>query len=271
MTRAVLAALCLSSGAHAAAPTVVAARLDVPRAPSDDVASALDRHLRALLMRQPGVLTPTPSLWDAAIAQQRRQDCDVRDDCLQQLAVLSGSLYAVYAAVEGDLSRTRVVASARIVRRDGLLMPVDGEHGVSAEAAVGARSFDAAASEALELLVAKLQLARLPPTVAALAPLQAVTPASAPPPVIVAPAHAPPATAGKAVFGAGIALLAAGAVTFAVGQQQAATLMPVDGNLPAGQLGAYRAAITLRPVGSVVGGAGLAAITLGIILWALGT
>jgi hypothetical protein len=63
--------------------------------------------------------------------------------------------------------------------------------------------------------------------------------------------------------------MVAGGVLALVGQVQAGTLAPVDGNLPSSQLGAWRAAVTLRPAGLTMLGAGAAAATAGALIWLL--
>ncbi len=282
--------------AAGARPTVVSASLDVQRTPSADVTASLNRHLRGLLMKEPGVLTPTPSVWEAAIAQLRRQDCDVSDECLQQLALLSGSLYAVYASVELDLTRTHLTAIGRIVRRDGALVEVKGQRGFTAEAAIGNQPFEAVARQVLAKLVAQMELASLPPTVpvAEGRPPPQVGPVSGVPagpsePSAKEPGEAHPAAPsepvapaasveqrspgggsgllGKVLFGAGAALLVGGGVLAALGQAQAGNLHPVGGNLPASELDAYHQAVTLRPAGLAIGGAGLACVAAGLWLW----
>jgi hypothetical protein len=289
-TRAPILALtlCLAARAWAAgaAPTVVAAPIDVPRAPSREVVNDLNRYLRAQLMRDPAVVTPTPSLWDAAIAQEKRQDCDVSDDCLQQLAVLAGTVYAVFASVELDLTRTKVTAVGRVVRRDGVLVEMGGEHGLRVEIDRQDRPFEAVAKEALGRLIAAMKLGTLVPTVPAAdvaqarpkpapQPVAAPTPpppaaASPPPPAVTAESRSGMHTVGTVTLIAGAVLAVTGGVLFGVGQQQAGTLTPVSGNLPSSQVGAYHLATTLRPVGAAVAGVGLAAVVTGLLLWLVG-
>lgn len=262
----------------AAVPTVVAAPLDVPRAPSADAASDLNRALKGLIMREPDVLTPTPSAWEGATGQLKRKDCGVADACLQELAVAANTLYAVYASVDLDLTRSKVIAIGRIVRRDGVLVEVNGERAFKAEVERRDRPFEVAAKEALAKLIAKMKLASLLPSLpAAEAPRPA--PTAAPPPEPLAATVAPPAptvsaqpsatagVAGKIVFGLGLALVAGGSVTFGVGQARAAALTPTNGNLPLSQLDAYHSAVTLRPAGLALAGAGVAAAVIGLVVW----
>lgn len=278
MIRVVVSVLLICSTAvlaSGAAPSFVAARLDVKRSPSDEVSVALNRHLRILLMKEPRGVTPTPSMWDAAITEHKRQDCDQNDDCLRGLAVLAGTVYAVYAAVELDLTRTSVTAIGRIVRRDGVLVEVGGQRGFQVVLPMLQRPFNLVAAAALTELVTQMKLSELPATlpangVEAQKPSPPEVKPVEPPAAVVAPPQpgAGP-LAGKVLLGAGGAVMVAGGVVALVGQIQAGTLTPVDGNLPPSQLGAWRAAVTLRPVGVTMLGVGAAAATAGALLWLL--
>jgi len=265
-------------------PTVVAAPLDVHRSPSSEVTTALQKHLRILLMKEREVLTPTPSAWDAAIVELKRQDCDVSDDCLRQLAVTSGTLYAIYAAVELDLTKTNVIAVGRIVRRDGVLMEVDGQKTFRVQVLKGKDSFEATAKVALAQLVATMRLSQLSASIPVdvRPPPEHPTPDAGveaskpdggvefPPPPMPLPVDEGEGqrTAGKVFLGAGVGIAAVGAVLGIVGVVNAGAVKPVDGAIPPEQLSAYQTATVLRPTGLIVGGVGVAAAALGAILWA---
>lgn len=265
--------------AAGAAPSVISAPLDVKRSPSAETTAALNKQLRILLMKEPEAITPTPSMWDAAIGEHRRQDCDVSDDCLRQLAVLAGTLYAVYAAVELDVTRTNVAVIGRIVRRDGAVVEVGGERGFKVEMPLQDRPFNVVAQAALTELVKKMKLSALPPTLPATS--AEVKPAPGPvdpvvekvvppaPQPVIEPNRGSGPLAGKVLLGLGAGVVVAGGGLALVGQLQAGTLTPVDGNLPPSQLGAYRSATTLRPVGVAMMGAGAAVAVAGTLVWLL--
>lgn len=267
-----ISSIALASGAS---PSFIAAPLDVKRSPSDEVTTSLNRQLRILLMKEPGGNTPTPSMWDAAIVDHKRQDCDQNDDCLRQLAVLAGTLYAVYAAVELDLTRTNVTAIGRIVRRDGAPVEVSGERGFQVVMPLEQRAFNVVALAALTELVKQMKLsalpATLPATVAEVKLQPEVVKVVEPPPVVITPPVVPGSgpVVGKVMLGTGAAIAVAGGVLALVGQLQAGTLTPVDGNLPPNQVGAWRTATTLRPVGVTMLGAGAAVAVAGTLIWAL--
>lgn len=149
---------------------------------------ALQDDFRQLVVRNVGVLVATRTTWSAALAAHKRQDCDVRNECLQQLAVAAGTLYALYAAVEQNAAGTEVVATGRVVNQDGAQVRAP----LSASAAVRTTAADAA-REALSKLLAELELERLPPvlTVARAEPTPAVLPPPPPPAVAPLPAPAP--------------------------------------------------------------------------------
>ena len=102
-------------------PTLVDYPLDVkapiPAAKQEDLQS----EFRMLLAKNPAVLLSTKSQWKAAVGALKRQDCDVRDECLQQLAVSAGTLYAIYASVEQNAAGTEVTATGRVVNMDLLV------------------------------------------------------------------------------------------------------------------------------------------------------
>lgn len=232
-----LATLVVAAVVHAQSrPTLIDAPLDV-RVPMPPAQSqALQSEFRQLLARKSGALVPTPSAWKAAVAALRRQDCDVRDECLRQLAVNGSSLYALFASLERNAAGTEFTASGRVVNQDGVLTrgPV--------KVTVSAAAKDAA-SNALVDLIAALKLDTLP---AVLEPVKvaepvkpvepAVTPLPGPPPpppmvVTGPPADAPtPPTriAGFVLLGLG---LAAGATSagFGISAATQRAELPVDG------------------------------------------
>ncbi|MBL8910941.1 MAG: hypothetical protein JNM17_09590 [Archangium sp.] len=176
----------LSAAAFAQSkPTLIDAPLDV-RVPMNAAASdKLQSEFRQLLARKSGALVPTTSNWKIAVAALKRQDCDVRDECLRQLAVNGSSLYALFASVERNAAGTELTALGRVVNQDGSLVrePIR----ITVSAASKTASLDA-----LTQLVAALKLDTLPLT---LTPPPAPTPAvvvAQPPPTNVEPMPLPP-------------------------------------------------------------------------------
>lgn len=263
-----------SAWALGGSPSFIAAPLEVKRSPSDEVTVALNKQLRLILMKEPGVNTPTPSMWDAAIGDHRRQDCGQNDDCLRQLAILAGTLYAIYAAVELDLTRTNVVVIGRIVRRDGLLVQTLGERGFELVVPLQQRPFNVVALAGLNQLIKQMKLATLPATLPAVSEVKPVAepgPPAQPAPIMTGPPlppHPGP-TVGKVLLGTGAGVAVAGGVIALVGQLEAASLTPIDGNLPPDQVAAWRNATTLRPAGLAIAGAGAAIAAAGALTWLL--
>jgi hypothetical protein len=159
---------------------VVAAPLEVHRSPGGETTKQLQKEFRLQVLKQSNVATPTPSAWDAALAQLKRQDCETNDDCLRELAVTAGALYAIHASVEQDLTKTNVTAQARIVRRDGVLIEIGGQRVSKVELPKGKESFEAAAKTALSRLLASMKLGELPSTLPAAEPVKPVVQQEAP-------------------------------------------------------------------------------------------
>jgi hypothetical protein len=163
---------------------------------------ALQDDFRQLVVRNVGVLVATRTTWSAALAAHKRQDCDVRNGCLQQLAVAAGTLYALYAAVEQNAAGTEVIASGRIVNQDGAQVRAP----LSVTVPVRTTATDAA-REALSRLLAGLDLDRLPSVLTAARPEPPppppLPPSEPPPPSTSAPLAAtpqsPPSTPATAV------------------------------------------------------------------------
>lgn len=159
---------------------VVAAPLEVHRSPGGETTKQLQKDLRLQLVKQPNVATPTPSAWDAALGQLKRQDCESNDDCLRELAVTAGALYALHVSVEQDLTKTNVIAQARIVRRDGVLIEVAGQRVTRLELPKGKESFELAAKGAIAKLLTSMKLGELPSTLPAAEPVKQVVQQEAP-------------------------------------------------------------------------------------------
>ncbi len=220
-------------------PTLIDAPLDVKVALPQAQLDALADDFRLQLARGGGVLLSTRSNWKAAVAALKRQDCDVRDECLRQLATTGGTLYALYASVERNAAGTEVTATGRVVNQDG----------VQARAPVVLKvprkgSFEDTAKSALSQLIGKLELGALPAVLTKpVEPTKRSEPspvvlAEAPPPppplvVTAPPSPSAPPTSGLKVAGFITGGLAVGAAGFALGfgitALSARSTLPADG------------------------------------------
>lgn len=160
-------------------PTLVDYPLDVKVPLPEAKLNALQDEFRQLLAKNPAVRVATRTSWKAATAALKRQDCDVRDECLQQLATTAGTLYALYASVEQNAAGTEVTATGRVVNQDGqqVRAPVHMR-------APRTGSLNDAAKVALGQLLTALELSKLP---AVLTPRVEVKPAPEPAKVADAP------------------------------------------------------------------------------------
>jgi hypothetical protein len=161
-SRCWLLGVCLWGGvvsAQEAQPSVVPFPLELKSAGTvtDKDQAELQSTWRRLL--RVGALVPDTGSVDAALAATGRRDCEREDECLKALAVKAGTLYAVYASVGLDLTRTKAVATGRVVRDDGKRL---GELRTTT-VDVGADGFLPAAKTALTKLVEFLEVAKLSP------------------------------------------------------------------------------------------------------------
>lgn len=218
-------------------PTLVDAPLDVRMPMSAAQQAALQNDFRQVLARKSGTLVPTLSAWKAATSALKRQDCDVRDECLKQLALNASSLYALYASVQRNAAGTELTATGRVVNQDGVLSrePVRVTLPAGKDAALAV----------LSELVAKLQLDSLPavltpppaptPPVATAPTLELPAPPPPPPPVVVtAPAPVPEGSGGRVAAFVGFGLAGAAAATavgFGISAAMQRSTLPLDGHL----------------------------------------
>ena len=181
-----LAVLVLAASAFAQGkPTLVDYPIDVKAPLPSAQQTELQNDFRMLLAKNPAVLLSTKSQWKAALAAHNRQDCDVRDECLQQLATTAGTLYAIYASVEQNAAGTEVTATGRVVNQDRLVVRSRLTFTVPRRG-----KFNEAARDALGQLITALELGTLSAT---LTPPM-VPPEVTPPPVAMdAPLRRPPA------------------------------------------------------------------------------
>ena len=215
-------------------PTLIDAPLDVRVPMPDAQVKVLQSEFRQSLARSRSVLVPTSSSWKQAISALRRQDCDVRDECLRQLALNANSLYALFASVERNAAGTELTATGRIVNQDGRLTRPTVRVTVPA-------SGRTAAIDALQKLLARLEIDQLPAVLSAepltQSPEQAprsvsaagLAPPPLPPPEVMSVRKASPArVAAWVTLGASVA--AAGAsVGFGVSAATQLSALPSDG------------------------------------------
>lgn len=160
-------------------PTLVDAPLDLRVPMPAAKAKAAQDDFRRLLAMRPDLLVPAGSAWRTATAALKRQDCDVRDECLKQLALNAEALYALFASVERNAAGTELTATGRVVNQDGRLVrpPVSATVSAASKTPV---------QDALKALLLKLDLGGLPPV---LTPEPKVEPT---PPVVAEPVLVPP-------------------------------------------------------------------------------
>lgn len=177
-------------------PTLIDAPLDVKVPLSDAAQQAVQDDFRQLMARSGAVLLPTKTNWKAAVAALKRQDCEVRDECLRQLATTGGTLYALYASVERNAAGTEVTARGRVVNQDGLQVRAPLAVTVARKG-----DFAALAKDALGQLISQLELGKLSPvlTPAATEPPRAAVEPTPPLPLMLPPPPPPPAAEPLAV------------------------------------------------------------------------
>lgn len=260
-----------SAFAQAANPSVAPFPLQVirPVSLSEKQLEDLQATLK-VLMRRMGVAVPDSAKLGAALKDLKRADCDRDNECLVQLAKLSGSLYGLFAAVdlsaEGD-----VLAWGRVVRDDGkLVAEVSKEQQVKLPR--GKEPFPAVAEQALMKLVGQLNVHDLPAT----KPVEPVEPVVHHPvevvptsPVVEQP---PPETsrrkmAGYTALGVGALSAVTGVVLLGAGAGVGGgSIDPASGYVKESRLADFRTARTVQTTGGVLLGCGAAVAMLGLVL-----
>jgi hypothetical protein len=251
-------------------PIEVKGALTVTEKDVAELQSTWRRQLRA------GALVPDTGTVDEALKATARRDCEREDECLKLLALKANTLYAVYANIGMDLSRTKVVATGRVVRDDGRRI---GEIRTTT-VDVGADGFVPAAKVAIEKLVQFLEVAKL-------SPVRPVDDLPVRPELVEGrPLTPPPAVTVEKPMGGvkigGIALMAGGVAVLGVGIGLAASAavdtgaMQLDGQgritgLPATQETVDKASSlgARRGLGGVFIGVGAAAAVVGVVLFAV--
>jgi hypothetical protein len=165
-------------------PSLTDYPLDVKASLPEAQATELQDDFRQMLARNPGILVPTRTNWKAAVSALKRQDCDVRNECLQQLAISGATLYALYASVQRNAAGTELTATGRVVNQDGVAARAPVSVTVPKQA-----TFNDAARSALKQLLAKLELEKLSPVLTEPA---APAPATRPPPPTASNEPPPP-------------------------------------------------------------------------------
>jgi hypothetical protein len=178
----------LTAGASVAQnkPTLLDHPLEVKSGLNSAQREKLQDDFRLLLARRGGLLVPTRTAWKMATSALNRQDCEVRDDCLRQLAVTGGTLYALYAQVETNAAGTEAIATGRVVSQDGAAV-----RAATRVTAPVKGAFADAAKKALEALLDQLELEKLPPVLAT-TPTASTPVAAAGTPAVAAEPFSPP-------------------------------------------------------------------------------
>lgn len=286
MRGAWLCAVCLcASMAWGQGATLAPFPLQVKRAPADFTAKsdeALQADFRKML-REAGLQVPNSFQLSTALGELKRQDCDRENQCLALLAVKADTLYAMYVAVDFDLSKNVIVAG-RVVRSDGVAV-ADTR---TVQLALGKDTFASVAKLLLGRLVKdELKVATLPtakpvevkpvePSVAdagvAVVPMGSVDAGVMTPPPPPPLDDSPLKTIGYVAAGVGGAAAVTGAILFGVGSGSVRTvnmngaIVPSAGETPEAAATAYKQAQTLQPAGLVTLGLGAAIAAAGVVL-----
>lgn len=284
-----LAPLLAASFAHAQLPPLSAHPVEVlARQMTKPQLEAVQSEYRRLLA-QAGVSTPSNRVLSSALADLKRQDCSISDECLKKFAMLSGTLYALHVGATQD-PQGNATLSARVVRDDGVLVlgPL-----TTKEVRKGGEGIDATIVRGLASLFAQAKLGNLPPSreaakpapvvvVAPPAPVDAGVPEPvkpAPEPVDAGVAFTPPpapplepsplSSIGTVslIAGGGVALV--GGVLLGVGASVASGLDIRNGAVRADQAQQAVTANTLQGVGAAALAAGGTAAAAGLVMMLL--
>ncbi len=276
--------LCSLSWAQSG-PSIAPFPLNMRRVPAGFTAKneeALAAEVRKAI-RDTGATVPNVYKTEQAIAELKRQDCDLENACLSTFALKAGMLYALYVSVDLSIQGVLVV-SGRVVRSDGVL--VEAQKSVSRT--VGKDAFAVVAKDLLtKLLRDELKLSALPVAkpVAVVKPVEVasvVADAGVSTPVpsvdagVLLPPPPPPLeeghlkTVGFVSVGVGGAAAATGAILYAVGSGAARTIqsgaiVPKGNETPEEAGKSYRQALTLQPAGVALLGVGAAIAAVGVV------
>ncbi len=274
----VVLAVALSSLAQAQ-PTLTPHPLEVlTRGMSKAQLEVLQNEYRRVLTGQ--VIMPANRAILAAVADLKRQDCAVSDDCLKKLAVLGGSTYAMHVSGTQDPGGNALMV-ARVVREDGKLMigPV-----TLKELKKGSETIDVTMMRGLSALLGGMKFSQLPssrevkppvePTPVAVVdagvvvkpsePVDAGVVFTAPPPP---PLEASPLkSVGTVTLIAGGSVAVIGGVLFGIGKVQASGLKIDEGAVRSDQAASAVMSNTFQGVGITALAVGGTAAVAGLVM-----
>lgn len=278
-----LSLLCSLSWAQTG-PSIAPFPLNLRRVPTGFTAKneeGLSAEVRKAL-RDTGASVPNSFKIDQALAELKRQDCDLENECLSTFALKAGTLYGLYVSIDLNVQGV-VVVSGRVVRSDGVLVAEQ----KSLSRPLGKEAFALVAKDLVtKLFKDQLKLSALPvakpvfvkpPEVAPV--VDAGVAAVAPLPVdagVLLPPPPPPLeegplkTVGFVSVAVGGAAAVTGAILFAAGSNsartiQAGAIVPKGEETPEQAAAAYRQAQTLQPAGVTLLGAGAAIAAAGVV------
>ncbi len=277
--------LCSLSWAQSG-PSIAPFPLNMRRVPPGFTAKneeALAAEVRKAI-RDTGATVPNVYKIEQALAELKRQDCDLENACLSTFALKAGMLYALYVSVDLNVQGVLVV-SGRVVRSDGVLVAEQ----KSLSRKLGKDPFAVVAKDLVtKLLGDELKLSALPVAkpVAVVKPIEVAPPVVAdagvstvplpvdagvllpppPPPLEVGPLK----TVGFVSVAVGGAAAATGAILYAVGSGAARTIqsgaiVPKGNETPEEAGKSYRQALALQPAGVALLGVGAAIAAVGVV------
>lgn len=265
-------------------PSIAPFPLNVRRVPTGFTAKseeALSAEVRKAL-RDTGASVPNAFKIDQALAELKRQDCDLENECLSTFALKSGMLYGLYVSIDLNVQNV-VVVSGRVVRSDGALVAEQ----KSLSRPLGKDSFAVIAKDLVtKLFRDELKLNALPVAKPVFVKPPEVTPTidagvatAAPVPVdagVLMPPPPPPLeegplkTVGFVSVAVGGAAAVTGAILFVAGSGsaraiQGGAIVPKGDETPGQAAASYRQAQTLQPAGVALLGAGAAIAAAGAV------
>ena len=274
----VVLAVALSSLAQAQ-PTLTPHPLEVlTRGMSKAQLEVLQNEYRRVLTGQ--VIMPANRAILAAVADLKRQDCAVSDDCLKKLAVLGGSTYAMHVSGTQDPGGNALMV-ARVVREDGKLMigPV-----TLKEPKKGSETIDVTMMRGLSALMGGMKFAQLPSSRAVKPPVEPTPVAVVDAGVVVKPPEpvdagvvftAPPPppleasplkSVGTVTLIAGGSVAVIGGVLFGIGKVQASGLKIDQGAVRSDQAASAVMSNTFQGVGITALAVGGTAAVAGLVM-----
>lgn len=275
--------MCLASTvalAQPAQPSLVAAPLEVEPNPSLNKHELGMRNAYFTMVElDSGAIVTSKRETETALTETKRQDFRDSDEALAQLAVKAKTLYALHAWTDLTTGK-QLTLHGRVVRDDGKAMGA-----AVVQAPLKGEKPDKVMKKLAKELLEQLKLGALPAQkeVAVVPPPVETPPVEVkkdPPPDFVPPPPPPlvdpivrdedagKRSAGKALFGTGVAVGVIGGVLAGVGAGVGYGVRRDANNqvLPAGAATATTAR-TLNTAGIITAGVGAAALAVGAILW----